>query len=84
MFLEMCILSGCDYINSLPGVGVKKAHGLIKRFRTYSKVHPRITSRTSCTRIYSSTYKNICIYAYMLAAATRVRATRGAHPPPQP
>jgi len=37
MFLEMCVLSGCDYLPSLNGVGIKKAHGLIRRFRTYSK-----------------------------------------------
>ena len=38
MILEMCIMSGCDYLSSLPGMGVKKAHGLIKRFKTYQKV----------------------------------------------
>ena len=26
-FLEMCIMSGCDYLPSIPGIGVKKAHG---------------------------------------------------------
>ncbi|KAG0581958.1 hypothetical protein KC19_3G023200 [Ceratodon purpureus] len=38
MILEMCIMSGCDYLRSLPGTGVKKAYGLIKRFKTYQKV----------------------------------------------
>jgi exonuclease-1 len=38
MILEMCIMSGCDYLPSLPGMGVKRAHGLIKRFKTYQKV----------------------------------------------
>lgn len=32
-FLEMCVMSGCDYLPSLPGVGIKRAHGLIRRFR---------------------------------------------------
>ncbi|KAL8125117.1 hypothetical protein AgCh_012698 [Apium graveolens] len=47
MFLEMCILSGCDYLQSLPGMGLKKAHALIKKFKSYDKVasrdltHPR-------------------------------------------
>jgi exonuclease-1 len=31
-------MSGCDYLPSLPGMGVKKAHGLIKRFKTYQMV----------------------------------------------
>lgn len=38
MVLEMCILSGCDYLPSLPGMGLKRAHGLIRRFRNYHKV----------------------------------------------
>jgi exonuclease-1 len=38
MFLEMCILSGCDYLPSVSGVGLKKAHSLIRRFKTYTKV----------------------------------------------
>ncbi|KAK1368860.1 Exonuclease 1 [Heracleum sosnowskyi] len=38
MFLEMCILSGCDYLQSLPGMGLKRAHALIKKFKSYDKV----------------------------------------------
>jgi 5'-3' exonuclease len=29
-FLEMCVLSGCDYLPSIPGIGVKKAHGYVR------------------------------------------------------
>ncbi|KAG7012503.1 Exonuclease 1, partial [Cucurbita argyrosperma subsp. argyrosperma] len=38
MILEMCILSGCDYLQSLPGMGLKRAHALIKKFMSYDKV----------------------------------------------
>ncbi|XP_076888189.1 exonuclease 1-like [Bidens hawaiensis] len=38
MILEMCILSGCDYLQSLPGMGLKRAHALIKKFKSYDKV----------------------------------------------
>lgn len=38
MLLEMCILSGCDYLMSLPGMGLKKAHALMKKFGSYDKV----------------------------------------------
>ncbi|XP_048141654.1 exonuclease 1 isoform X1 [Rhodamnia argentea] len=46
MILEMCILSGCDYLQSLPGMGLKTAHALIKKFRAYDKVikHLKYTS----------------------------------------
>ncbi|CAI9292887.1 unnamed protein product [Lactuca saligna] len=38
MILEMCVLSGCDYLQSLQGMGLKKAHALIKKFKTHEKV----------------------------------------------
>lgn len=38
MLLEMCILSGCDYLQSLPGMGLKKAHALIKKFKNHENV----------------------------------------------
>lgn len=38
MLLEMCIFSGCDYLPSLPGMGLKKAHALVKKFKSYDKV----------------------------------------------
>ena len=29
MFLKMAILSGCDYVDSIKGVGIKTAHKMI-------------------------------------------------------
>jgi exonuclease-1 len=40
MLLEMCILSGCDYLPSLPGMGVKRAHALIQKLKGHEKVNP--------------------------------------------
>ncbi|KAL3576338.1 hypothetical protein D5086_021621 [Populus alba] len=38
MLLEMCIFSGCDYQQSLPGMGLKRAHALITKFKSYDKI----------------------------------------------
>ncbi|KAI8076846.1 PIN domain-like protein [Halteromyces radiatus] len=35
---HMCILSGCDYLPSIPGVGIKTAYKLFNRYQTISKV----------------------------------------------
>ena len=40
MLLEMCILSGCDYLPSLPGMGVKRAPALIQKLKSHEKVNP--------------------------------------------
>ena len=37
-FLEMCILAGCDYLPSLPGLGVKSAHKMLRKHKTAEKV----------------------------------------------
>ena len=31
-FRQMCILSGCDYLPSVPGIGLSTAHKLMKRY----------------------------------------------------
>jgi 5'-3' exonuclease len=38
MLRHMCILSGCDYLASLPGIGLKKAHSLLQRHGTMGEV----------------------------------------------
>lgn len=37
MLQQMCILAGCDYLESLPGVGICKAYKLIKENKSYDK-----------------------------------------------
>jgi len=38
MVRQMCILSGCDYLPSLPGMGLKTSYKLIKEHRDIQKV----------------------------------------------
>lgn len=38
MILEMCVLSGCDYLPSLPGMGLKRAHALVKKLKSIPNV----------------------------------------------
>lgn len=38
MFVDMCILSGCDYCPRLNGLGLKRAHKLIQKYRSARKL----------------------------------------------
>ncbi|KAI8002013.1 Exonuclease 1 [Camellia lanceoleosa] len=38
ILLEICILSRCDYLQSLLGMGLKKAHALEKKFKCHDKI----------------------------------------------
>ncbi|KAM3361947.1 exonuclease 1 isoform X1 [Capsicum galapagoense] len=58
MLLEMCILSGCDYLQSLPGMGLKKAHALIKKFRSYDKVIKHLRYNTAAVSpLYEESFR---------------------------
>ncbi len=35
---QMCILAGCDFLPNLQGVGIKKAHALVRKHRDFVKV----------------------------------------------
>ncbi|XP_039130239.1 exonuclease 1-like [Dioscorea cayenensis subsp. rotundata] len=58
MLLEMCIFSGCDYLQSLPGMGLKRAHALVQKFKSYEKVikHLRYNS-VAVPPHYEETFK---------------------------
>ncbi|XP_019444656.1 PREDICTED: exonuclease 1 isoform X6 [Lupinus angustifolius] len=58
MLLEMCILSGCDYLQSLPGMGLKRAHAIIKKFKSYDKVLKHLRySGVSVPPFYEESFK---------------------------
>ncbi|XP_024008365.1 exonuclease 1 [Eutrema salsugineum] len=58
MLLEMCILSGCDYLQSLPGMGLKRAHTLISKFKSYDRVIKHLKySTVSVPPLYEESFK---------------------------
>ncbi|KAL1192576.1 Exonuclease 1 [Cardamine amara subsp. amara] len=58
MILEMCILSGCDYLQSLPGMGLKRAHALITKFKSYDRVIKHLKySTVSVPPLYEESFK---------------------------
>ena len=44
LFLAMCVLAGCDFLPSLPGIGIRRAHALAARARTV----PRLLAALRC------------------------------------
>ncbi|MBA0871729.1 hypothetical protein Goshw_029397 [Gossypium schwendimanii] len=58
MLLEMCILSGCDYLQSLPGMGLRRAHALMKKFKSYDKVIKHLRySTVTVPPLYEESFK---------------------------
>ena len=38
MFLDMCILAGCDYLDSIQGIGMKTAHQLVQKYKSTERI----------------------------------------------
>lgn len=41
MFLTMCVLSGCDYLSSMQGLGIKTAHRLVNTHHRIERVYKK-------------------------------------------
>lgn len=52
MFLEMCIMAGCDFVKALPSIGIKKAHQHIRRLRSFVRVSKSLRFSCSVPRTY--------------------------------
>ncbi|XP_057446941.1 exonuclease 1 [Lotus japonicus] len=38
LFTGMCVLAGCDFLPSVPGIGVARAHGLVSKYRNLDRI----------------------------------------------
>ena len=73
-FRQMCILSGCDYLPSVPGMGLSTANKLMKKFgKDPQKVSTRFNSILSLMKFYIwlCTYQ-LGLYVYLSAGSVRV------------
>lgn len=63
MFVCMCVASGCDFFKGISGVGLKKSHGLVKRFRTMSRfVHAiRMDGRYKVSKTFAEDFTKACM-----------------------
>lgn len=44
----MCILSGCDFLAGLQGIGVRKAHGYVRKYKGFVKVRCNSSQHADC------------------------------------
>ena len=49
MFMDMCILSGCDYTPSIMGLGMKTAHRIVREHRTPNRIIESLETSTKFT-----------------------------------
>ena len=56
----MCILSGCDFLAGLQGIGVRKAHGYVRKYKGFVKVWGAFPRELLTHRSASSSMRRLC------------------------
>lgn len=61
MFMHMCILSGCDYIKSLPKFGLKTAYTNISKYKHWQKVLKwlKFDGKTKIPKDYQKSFQKV-------------------------
>jgi len=38
MFIEACVMSGCDYFSGFEGIGIKTAFKLLNKYKSFNNI----------------------------------------------
>lgn len=57
-FSGMCILAGCDFLPSVPGIGIVKAYNLVAKYRNLDRVRKISLEQLMISKPYQVLFKN--------------------------
>ncbi|KAJ8443284.1 hypothetical protein Cgig2_010179 [Carnegiea gigantea] len=59
LFIGMCVLAGCDFLPSVPGIGIAKAHSLVSKYRNIDRVLSvlKLDKRKQMPEDYSTSFR---------------------------
>lgn len=63
MFVYMCVCSGCDFFKGVSGLGIRKSHNLVRKYRTMSRLCQviRHDGRYSVTKTFTVDFARACL-----------------------
>lgn len=63
MFMWMCVCSGCDFFSGVPGLGIRKAHTLVKRHSSITRLLYAISRdrRLKVSRTFQADFRRACL-----------------------
>lgn len=63
MFVYMCVCSGCDFFKGVLGLGLKKSHTLVKKYRTMGRLIQAIRHdrRYKVTKTFTADFARACL-----------------------
>lgn len=78
MFMFMCVCAGCDFFQGVKGLGIRKAHPIVRRSRTLSRViHAvRANSKLRVSQTFMVDFTRAClVFRHQTVYDMRMRAT---------
>lgn len=63
MFVYMCVCSGCDFFKGVQGLGIRKSHALVRKYRTLGRIIQAIRHdrRFSVSKSFTVDYARACL-----------------------
>ncbi|KAG0142845.1 hypothetical protein CROQUDRAFT_49688 [Cronartium quercuum f. sp. fusiforme G11] len=86
-FRQMAILSGCDYLPSIPGLGLKKAYQLIRTYKSAERAikATRLEGNMKVPLKYEALFRRAELtFLYQIVYNPTTRKLVHLHPPPSP
>ena len=79
--VQMCIMAGCDFVKALPGVGMKKAHGHMRKLKSIERVGPaKTTPHVAHTTCHAAAEAQSPLAACVSRCSFRRRVAHGLKP----
>lgn len=77
-FIEICVLSGCDYLNSIKGLGLIRSIKLMKEYRNVELIINSIKSKTEIPENYLERFQiAVSIYYEQIVYNPKTKALTG-------
>ncbi|KAJ0247861.1 Uncharacterized protein HA466_0162610 [Hirschfeldia incana] len=70
LFTAMCVLAGCDFLPSVPGVGISRAHAFISKYQSVERVLSVL--KTKKGKLFPDDYSNSLMEAVSVFQYARV------------
>ena len=76
-FIDLCILLGCDYCDSIRGIGPKRAYDLVKQYHSIEEILKHIDSKVYLTNVIFHKWLNFLVIFSIKSLLILIISLRG-------
>ncbi|OMO83933.1 XPG/Rad2 endonuclease [Corchorus olitorius] len=83
LFTGMCVLAGCDFLPSVPGIGIVKAHSLVSKYRNLDRALSvlKIEKGSQMPEDYSKSFKEaVAVFQHAIIYDAEIKGLRHIKP----